>query len=199
METITAPTPRTPSFTTGARPATTTLQPRSGMVLHVAWVFALGIMAGFFGTYSANINLATATLDGPTYALIQSSFNRNVRHFLFFVFFFGVLPLSLGVLVQSWSQRHCLWWRITAASGLTYLLGIVVFTRQVNLPLNYLTESWPSGAVPANWAEVRDAWNQANLWRAGLSACLFAMGLWTLVERLATPANAATDKERSPQ
>lgn len=46
-------------------------------------------MAGFFATYSANVNLATLELNGPTYAQVQSAFNRNVRHAGFFACFFG--------------------------------------------------------------------------------------------------------------
>lgn len=67
---------------------------------------------------------------------------------------------------------------------LAYALGIVLFTRQVNLPLNHLTESWTATTVPADWAAVRAAWNQANLWRSGLSGMLFVGGLVTVVMRL---------------
>jgi uncharacterized membrane protein len=155
-------------------------------------VFALGIMAGFFGTYSANVNLATLQLDGPTYALVQSSFNRHVRHLLFFAFFFGPVPLGLITLVTAWPQRLQAWWRLTALIVLAYALGIVWFTRGVNLPLNQLTESWTSTTLPADWSVVRDAWNRANLWRAALSASLFALGLLSLCMRLqasTTPRN----------
>ena len=172
-------------------PQPSATRPGNGsLAIHVVWIFILGIMAGFFGTYSANINLATATLDGPTYALIQSSFNRNVRHFLFFVFFFGTAPAGLVLLAVSWAERHRRWWKASVVLTLAYTLGIIVFTRQVNLPLNYLTESWTPATVPANWAEIRDAWNAANLWRAGLNAVLFALGLWTLIDRL-TPRQSA--------
>ena len=43
-----------------------------------------------------------------------------------------------------------------------YALGIVLFTRQVNLPLNHLTESWTPATLPADWAGVRDAWNRVE-------------------------------------
>lgn len=151
-------------------------------------VFALGIMAGFFGTYSANVNLATRELDGPTYALVQSAFNRNVRHALFFAFFFGPLPLALLTLAVGWPGRHQAWWRLCAAILLLYAVAIVVFTRQVNLPLNYLTESWTAATLPDDWRAVRDAWNRANLWRALASAALFALGLLALALRMRSGA-----------
>lgn len=147
-----------------------------GLVLAV---FSLGIMAGFFGTYSGNVNLATQELDGPTYALVQSAFNRHVRHALFFACFFGPPLLCLVALAGAWRERPGWWW-LVASIGLGYALGIVVFTREVNLPLNRLTESWTPATLPADWAATRDAWNLANAWRAGWSALLFATSLVAL-------------------
>ena len=138
------------------------------LIPHTLAVLWLGLMAGFFGTYSANVNLATLQMDGATYATVQSAFNRNVRHALFFALFFGP-PL----------------WCALAVVGVAYLLGIVFFTQQVNLPLNYTTEAWNPQALPADWAKVRDQWNAANLWRALLSLGCFATALGTLVGRLA--------------
>lgn len=155
-------------------------------------VLLLGLMAGFFATYSANVNLATLELDGPTYALVQSAFNRNVRHAGFFACFFGPVPLGLIALASGWSHRRAAWWRLLALTVVAYALGIVLFTRQVNLPLNYLTESWTPATLPPDWASVREAWNRANLWRSGLSLTLFAAGLAALVLRLRTaPAESA--------
>jgi uncharacterized membrane protein len=142
-------------------------------------VFSLGIMAGFFGTYSGNVNLAMQELDGPTYALVQSGFNRHVRHALFFAFFFSPPLLCLLALVADWRVRPAWWW-LVAGVGLGYAVGIVVFTREVNLPLNRLTEAWTPATLPADWAATRDAWNLANLWRAGWSALLFGLGLVAL-------------------
>lgn len=169
----------------------------------VAWVglvlavFSLGIMAGFFGTYSGNVNLATLELDGPTYALVQSAFNRHVRHALFFAFFFGPPLLCLLALADAWRERPGWWW-LVALVGLGYALGIVVFTREVNLPLNHRTESWTPATLPADWASKRDAWNLANAWRAGWSALLFALGLVALAWRAAT-GHGAQDREPAGQ
>lgn len=149
-------------------------------------VFSLGIMAGFFGTYSGNVNLATLELDGPTYALVQSAFNRNVRHALFFAFFFGPPLWCALALASGWRQRPGWWW-LVGGIGLAYALGIVVFTREVNLPLNQLTESWTPATLPADWATTRDRWNRANTWRAACSALLFALGLAALTWRAAVP------------
>lgn len=154
-------------------------------------VLLLGMMAGFFATYSANVNLATLELDGPTYAQVQSAFNRNVRHAGFFACFFGPMPLGLIALATAWAERRAAWWRLLALTVLAYALGIVLFTREVNLPLNHLTESWTPATLPPDWASVREAWNRANLWRSGLNGVLFAISLIALVLRLQTPPSLA--------
>ncbi len=71
-----------PAMTTIPRPHN---PPPALLVLipHALAVLWLGLMAGFFGTYSANVNLALLQMDGATYATVQSAFNRNVRHALF--------------------------------------------------------------------------------------------------------------------
>ena len=168
------------------------LTDRLSLTAQLLTVLLLGLMAGFFATYSANVNLATLELDGPTYAQVQSAFNRNVRHAGFFACFFGPLPLGLLALASAWADRRQGWWRLLALTVLAYALGIVLFTRQVNLPLNYLTESWTATTVPADWAAVRAAWNQANLWRSGLSGMLFVGGLVTVVMRLQRPTSLPT-------
>lgn len=165
--------------------------PRVSIASQWLSVLTLGLMAGFFATYSVNVNLATQELDGPTYALVQSAFNRNVRHALFFAFFFGPVPLSLVALVAGWAPQQP-WWRLTTLVLLTYALGIVVFTREVNLPLNRLTESWSAATLPADWQHTRDAWNRANAWRSVLSLGLFVAALLALSWRLRAPHHSAT-------
>ena len=164
---------------------------RLSLTAQLLTVLVLGLMAGFFATYSANVNLATLELDGPTYAQVQSAFNRNVRHAGFFVCFFGPMPLGLIALALAWTERRAAWWRLLALTVLAYALGIVLFTREVNLPLNHLTESWTPATLPPDWAGVREAWNRANLWRSGLNLALFAASLMALVLRLQTPPTAS--------
>ena len=159
------------------------------LACQAACLFALGIMAGFFWTYSINVNLAMLEMDGPVYATVQSAFNRNVRHPLFFAFFFGPIPLALLTLLSSWAQRRRLWWWLLALAGVAYALGIVWFTRAVNLPLNYLTESWSPNALPVDWTATRDAWNRANDWRTMTSCAVFALAALAFALRLCAPAD----------
>lgn len=154
----------------------------SSLVCHLLAIFWFGVMAGFFGTYSANVSLATASFDGALYATVQSALNRNVRHALFYAFFFLPPAWCVAALIAGW--RHWKAWGILlAASALLYLLGIIFFTREVNLPLNAYTESWSPGDLPADWSQTRERWNFANAWRSLASSACFVLALLSLTLR----------------
>lgn len=164
-------------------PRSTRVPLKGQLLLHALAALWLGLMAGFFWTYSANVNLAMLQMDGATYATVQSAFNRNVRHGLFFAFFFGPPVWCALALLSAWASRHQVWWWCLAGAGVAYLLGIVFFTQQVNLPLNQTTEAWNPQALPADWAQVRDRWNAANLWRTGVNGAAFVVAVLTLAWR----------------
>jgi uncharacterized membrane protein len=157
------------------------------ITLHAFAALWLGLMAGFFWAYSANVNLAMLQMDGTIYATVQSALNRNVRHWLFFAFFFGPPVWCALALLAAWPSRHQGWWRALAIAGVAYLLGIIFFTQQVNLPLNQITEAWNPQALPEDWAQVRDQWNTANLWRTLVNGAAFATAVFTLAWRGALP------------
>ena len=103
--------------------------------LHALAIFWLGIMAGFFGTYSANVTQALLQVDGSVYAVIQGELNRAVRHALFFAFFFLPPVWCLLSVVVGWRSRGLWSWLLLGAAVL-YVAGVIALTRQVNLPLN---------------------------------------------------------------
>ena len=150
-------------------------------------ILMFGIMAGFFWTYTFNINLATAQVDGASYAHIQSLFNVNVRHAMFFSFFFG--SAIMAVLALSLNYRHYRspsFWLLASATVL-YIFGIILFTKFVNLPLNYYTESWNPELLPSDWEATRQSWNQANAGRVFISALVFILSLAALLLRSLPP------------
>ncbi|OZG70021.1 hypothetical protein BTA51_28245 [Hahella sp. CCB-MM4] len=147
-----------------------------------------GIMAGFFWTYSFNVNLALLQVDGETYARVQSLLNVNVRHPMFFSFFFGGGLFSMMALVVNLRQwRTGSFWLIALATVI-YIVGVILYTKQVNLPLNYYTESWQPTDLPEDWMETRSRWNDANAVRVVASfvpftSCVIALMLRTTQRR----------------
>jgi uncharacterized membrane protein len=153
------------------------------LTLHATAIVCLGVMAGFFWTYSFNVNQAMLQMDGVTYATVQSALNLNVRHLTFFALFFGPPLLCALALLAAWASRREPWWSALMLAGALYLLGIVLFTHQVNLPLNRMTEGWNPQALPADWEQVRDRWNSANLWRTVASSIAFVVAVFAQAHR----------------
>lgn len=146
-------------------------------------MFLTAIMAGFFYTYTFNINLAMMQVDGEIYATVQSLFNENVRHWMFFIFFFGSGAMGVVAIIANWKHyKRVSFWLIVIAA-LIYIFGIIAYTAGVNLPLNAYTESWNPLALPADWEATREAWNQANAIRVGTSGLSFLFYLVALVIR----------------
>lgn len=75
-----------------------------------------------------------------------------------------------------------------------YVPGIIAFTREVNLPLNAVTESWDAARVPLDWAQTRDAWNDANMHRVWLAGAAFVLALSALVVRSSTGLAGAANQ-----
>jgi uncharacterized membrane protein len=144
-------------------------------------VLVYGIMAGFFWTYSVNVGPALQQVDGPTYAVVQSLLNEHVRHSTFFVFFFGGgggAAIALLVLGRRW--RTLSFWLVVLA-GTLYVVGVIVFTAEVHLPLNADTESWNPRSLPPDWTVVRREWIEANWIRVGASSLSFVLSLVALI------------------
>ena len=158
--------------------------PENGALLWAIIVF--GIMAGFFWAYTFSVNAAMLAVDGKTYATVQSLFNVNVRNTMFFTFFFGggvFSALALMINYRHWRSNS---FRLLLAANLIYLLGVIVYTQQVNLPLNYYTESWDPDKLPADWTQVREQWNTANAVRVVTASTAFVLATLALFIR-ATP------------
>lgn len=144
----------------------------------------LGVMAGFFWTYSINVNLAMLQVDGAIYAQMQSLFNQNVRHGMFFTFFFGGGAFTTLALVTHIKHFRSLRFWLIAAATVIYILGIILFTHEINLPLNYYTESWNPQALPDDWQQVRAQWNQANNLRVITAGVAFVLSLVAMTKDL---------------
>ncbi len=147
------------------------------------FIIMSGIMAGFFWTYTFSVNPAMLQVSGEYYATVQSLFNVHVRNPMFFTFFFGTGAVGVVVCLLNLPHRgHWSFWLIIAAT-LVYILGVIVYTRQVNLPLNYDTESWDPKNLPAHWEAVRSQWNSANAIRVITSGAAFVFGVLALFSR----------------
>ena len=137
-------------------------------------VALLGLMAGFFFAFSIDVAPAMTRLDAAAYITTQQWINQVVRNIPFALAYFGAAGIALvpAALALARGRRGlALAW---LALGLVYFGAVFWVTRSINIPINNAVATWNPLAPPADWALLRDRWNEANLWRAVASAgCFF--------------------------
>jgi uncharacterized membrane protein len=139
-----------------------------------AAIVLLGLMSGFFFAFAVDVVPAMAQLDGPTYVTTQQWINRVVRSLPFALAYFGaaVLPFVAAALALGTRRRAIgLAW---LAIGALYFGAVFWVTRSVNIPINEAVAGWNPGAPPADWAQLRDRWNDSNLLRTVAAVLSFA-------------------------
>lgn len=148
-----------------------------------AAIVLLGLMSGFFFAFAVDIVPAMAQLDGPTYATTQQWINRVVRSLPFALAYFGAafLPFAVAALAFATSRRAAgLAWLAIAA---LYFGAVFWVTRSVNIPINEMVAGWNPGALPPDWAQLRDRWNDSNLLRTLAAVLCFAAAVTLTVVR----------------
>lgn len=144
-------------------------------------VSMLGIMTGFFFTYTVNVNEAMLQVDGETYAQVQSLFNQTVRNPIFYFFFFGSGVISITTTLLCWKKTQQINFYIALIITILYVFGVIIYTKNVNLPLNHYTETWNLEAIPDDWKHTRKQWNNANLIRLINSGIAFVLSIILLI------------------
>lgn len=139
----------------------------------IIWILLSGIIAGFFYTYSINVSVAFSKLNKENYALVESLCNVTVRNTKFYIIFFGTPLVGLIVTLLHYKGFNHLYFWLMLASVVTYVIGIILFTKNSILPLNYYTESWSLNAIPNDWEETRNKWNRYNDIRSIISIFCF--------------------------
>jgi uncharacterized membrane protein len=140
---------------------------------------ALGLMAGFFFAFAADVVPAMRELDATGYISTQQAINRAVRNLPFALAYFGsaVLPLlAAAALYLAGDRRGGHFWALLWA---VYFGAVFLVTREINVPINDALALWNPAAPPPEWAQARDRWNDANLLRSIASFACFcgALGL----------------------
>ncbi len=135
----------------------------------------VGLMAGFFYAFSVCVMPGLDRI-GPNAAIeAMQGINEAVQNPVFFITFFltpVAAAISALVLWRSGSTAAAFW---VAGGGLTYLLGALLLTAQINVPMNNalaLVDSTVSNAETI-WHEYSTRWTFWNGVRTAVST--FAM------------------------
>lgn len=140
-----------------------------------------GVMAGFFFAFSYDIVFMLDELPATRYAEVMELININVRNGMFGTFFFGAVGVSAVALVSLLPSYRSLTFILFLTGFVVYLAGTFLVTTQINLPLNAYIESWDIQMPPADWAEARQQWQDANFIRTWSSISAFLLYLCALL------------------
>ncbi len=134
-----------------------------------------GLMAGFFYAYSVTVMPGLDDSAPETAVAAMQGINRVVRNPVFFATFFGgaFLPLLAGVVAYMRGQGGAA--ALIGVAGVAYLLGVVVFTAQIHVPMNDALAQITAPASSSVWANYAPDWTFWNHVRGGI--CLVCLAL----------------------
>lgn len=141
------------------------------LAIRIAALLSLGIMAGFFFTFSNPVMPALQQLDAELFIPAFNSINIVVRNDLFFIaFFFPLAALAGAVLIDR--ENRMLW-----LTALAIYAFVIIQTRMVNVPINEYFKTL-AGAPPPGWQNLRDRWAISNMLRTLLTTLSFLLALY---------------------
>lgn len=141
-----------------------------------------GLMAGFFYAYSVNVMTGLNQSPSEEAILAMQNINIAVRNPVFFITFFLTPVLSLVLCIGMWIQGRKKPALMLAIAGLVYLLGVIVTTSTVNVPMNnelaLISTPLEQGGGDAIWQAYTEKWTNWNTVRTVFcTVSLFWAGL----------------------
>ncbi|GAA2832320.1 DUF1772 domain-containing protein [Kribbella solani] len=137
-----------------------------------AAVLVTGLSAGFFYTYADSVTRGLARTSDDVYVAAFQRINEEVRTPLFMVVF--AAPPVLAVLAAVLMRRRPPAGWLFAVAAVVYLVGVIVVTASVNVPLNEALAS------DGDRAAFEGRWNSFNLVRSWASFGSFALAVVAL-------------------
>lgn len=154
-----------------------------GVMLGFASVLFSGAIFGFFYAWVCSTMWGLDAADPRVAIAAMQAMNESVRNAVFFPAFFltPVVLFATAAVVRGASGRFF------AAGGSVYLLGGLILTMAINVPMN---EALAVVTVPETIAEARTIWeaysprwqvyNIARTVASGVALLLAGVGLWRL-------------------
>ncbi len=173
-------------------------------ISHVSGYIAVTSTAAIFGFFYSWVCSTMWGLDAadPRVAIAaMQAMNASVRNAVFFPAFFGTPVLLVGAGALAWRARHRLAARFFLAAGIVYLVGGLVLTLTINVPMN---ETLAAVRVPETVEDAREVWaSYSSRWQgwntvrtvfSGLSLVLAGVGLAALSVAVPEPRCADTSR-----
>ena len=157
---------------------TSELERAATTVILFAALLTTGLSAGFFYGWQVGAIPGLGVVDAATYVRAMNGVNAEIRNTGFAAIFFGSAALMLLTLVLGARRRRTAGFAPTAAALSVYLVGTVMLTFIVHVPMNEaLLERTDLSVIDV--AAVRDAyqtrWNAWHLVRTAAAVLSFAL------------------------
>ena len=138
-------------------------------------LLAFGLMAGFFFAYSVTVmpGLDISSRDSAIEAM--QGINRVVRNPVFFVTFFGAAALPLAAAALAFFKGRKLVATLMLCAGVVYVVGVVVLTAQIHVPMNNALALVDLPADGDVWSTYSADWTLWNHVRGAF--CILCLGL----------------------
>lgn len=144
-------------------------------------LLGFGLMAGFFFAYSVTVMHGLDDIPSDSAIAAMQGINRVVRNPVFFVAFFGTAAAPLAAGAFALYKRHTKEAVLMLSAGAIYVLGVVVLTAQIHVPMNNALALITLPANPDIWAEYSAEWTLWNHVRGAF--CVLCLGLGTVALR----------------
>jgi Predicted integral membrane protein len=162
------------------------LPARSALPLAFLSLLMTGAIFGFFYAWVVSTMWGLDAADPRIAIAAMQAMNASVRNAAFAPVFFGtpfVLLLTAAATLNR--DRRAAW--LFAVAGVIYLVGGLILTASVNVPMNEALAALPVPAdateAAAIWAGYSPRWQAYNLIRtlvSGLALAITGLGLWRL-------------------
>ena len=143
-------------------------------ILTLAALGGVGLMGGLFFAFGTAVMSSLERMPPGQGATAMNLINVRIQNPLFLLIFLGTALICLALAVLAFVRDSPGRWWLLAGAAL-YLVGVIVLSIGVNIPLNdKLAALDPNSAAgAAEWLNYLATWNPANNVRA--VACLLGM------------------------
>lgn len=143
-------------------------------ILTLAALGGVGLMGGLFFAFGTTVMSSLERMPPGQGATAMNLINVRIQNPLFLLIFVGTALICLALAVLAFVRNSPGRWWLLAGAAL-YLVGVMVLSFAVNIPLNdKLAALDPNSAAgAAEWLNYLAKWNPANNVRA--VACLLGV------------------------
>lgn len=138
-------------------------------------LLSFGLMAGFFFAYSVTVMPGLEDTSGDAAIAAMQGINRVVRNPVFFAVFFGAAAIPMAAAAFALLKRQSRAAALIFGSGAMYVVGVVILTAQIHVPMN---DALALVALPAGadiWADYSGDWTLWNHFRGAI--CVICLAL----------------------